>query len=305
MILFWFIAFIASFLCLIAASNLIARESEAFAQAYGITVLSVGFLLVSISTSLPELAISTVSAIMHGNRLTLGNTLGANITDLLLISGILALLGRLKISREQFKNLSYYLALTSFLSLSLLLLGQMNWVTGIGFVLAYSIFYYNSAKERKSKGKAMSRRDAIYFLIGLVGLAISSVFVVISIEHIDAYFNLSEVYIGALLVSIGTSLPELSVGLAAIKRKNYQLAIGDLIGGCMFDLGFVLGTSSIINPIAYSLSEVLPLVAFLNIANILFILLWRNLRLSRLSGVIMLSAYAVFVLFSARFLVVG
>jgi len=301
MLFFWFFAFVVAFFCLIKFSDLVAEKSVAFAQAYGITLIGVGFLLISISTSLPELAISTAAAFTHRNGLTLGNILGSNIADVLLIGGILAL-ATPRISRKQLKKIFYSLLLTSLLSAVLLLFRQVNWVLGIGFLLSYSLFYYNSAKESRTETKA-EFKDTLSFLLSFVGLIISSVSVVVSVERIDDYLRLSDVYMGALLVSLGTSLPELSVDLAAVRKKNYSLAIGDIVGSCVFNLAFILGSSAIIAPVPCNLSEVLPLVVFLNLANLLFILAWKKLWLSRYDGIILLLFYLVFVLFSARSLV--
>ena len=301
MLWLWILVFIAAFFGLVKFSDLTVKEAVKFAQAYGITLLAVGFLLTSVSTSLPELAVSTISAVMHRNQLVLGNVLGSNIADILFIGGILGFVSGLRISKKQFNKLLYSLLLTSILSAVILFFREINWIVGIGFILAYSLFYYDSGKEKRVKGK-VKPRDMFYFSVALIGLIVSSAFVVISVEYIDAYLKLSEIYMGALLIGFGTSLPELSVGLAAVKKKNYSLAIGDLIGSCVFNLGFVLGTSVIINPILYSLLNVLPLIFFLNLANLLFVIMLRKLRLNRFDAAILLSIYLIFVLFSSGLL---
>src|SRR3989338_1791818 len=221
------------------ASSLVVNNASKLARFFGISQLAIGFLLIAVSTSLPELAVSVASSSAKEGAIAAGNVFGSNIANILLILGIGAFLYGIRIGREELKDISIILVLTTIISAYIIFAGLvrneiMGFLEGIILLLlfgGYAIYIFTKKRVDMDGIEKIPKKEALhaflFFCLSIIVVLISSGFVVESAVSLARGFNLAESFIGATIIAIGTSLPELSIDLQALRKKHYGLALGD------------------------------------------------------------------------------
>jgi cation:H+ antiporter len=273
---------------LISAVFVLGKSASAAADSAGrlagylkISQLAIGLFLVAAMTSLPELAISITSALAGQGTISAGNVIGANIADVLLVMGASAALFGFAVSRETLGNLRPVFSATIIISLALLaysLLGRpLGFIEGIALVsigAAYSLWAIYRNDGEGGKPEKASKQEAIpslfIFVIAIGAVLVCANLVVFSAVRLADEAGLSKSFIGASIISIGTTLPELSVSLAAARRKNFGLSIGNAIGSIMVNITLVLGAGAILSPVPLGSGVIAAALIFSMAANLLF-----------------------------------
>ncbi len=292
------------------SSGLVVENAEKLAIFFGISTLAIGMLLVAVSTSLPELSVSVASATAGQGEIAAGNVFGSNIADILLVLGLGAFLYGFKVGKNSLPDLALVLMLTTLISVYILFHSE---ITGnaLGFyegvlLLLIFLWYANRLLKKKKieqtpREHKMSRHEGLraflFFGLGIVGVIISSHFVVDSAVKLAEIAGLAKSFIGATLIAVGTSLPELSIDIQAIRRKQYGLALGDAIGSCMINITLVLGAAAAISPMVVQLNVFSAALLFAVVAN--FVFLYYAIvdkRFTRKHGLILLGLYALYLI---------
>ncbi len=283
----------------------------------GVSPLMVGLTIVAFGTSAPELVVSSAAALRGQSGLAIGNIMGSTVANVGLIVGLGAMIRPIAVHRRLIRTESPLLI--GFLAAVLVLaadgsidrLDGFLLLTGFAFYLYYLFRWGHASSEApgerlsaevetaKAKGDPGGRRPWLNWarvLLGLVLLLIGANWLVDSAVVIANFFNVPEEVIGATLVAVGTSVPELASTIAAAVRGLGDIAIGNVIGSNIFNLGLVLGVASMIQPLGLSRfavqAEVLPALAF---CLLLIPLAYTGARVSRAEGGLLLAGYALFV----------
>lgn len=306
MILIDFLLLFLFLLLLSKSADIAVENAEKLSTLLNISTITIGFLLIGVLTSLPELAVAIVSSFTNNGEVVVGNVFGANIANILLIIGVSAFLYGIKIRKENINEISITIIITTAVSLYIFFnlfttnsLGFLEGITLLLLFLAYTIFF--KKKKEHHKVEVRTKKEAvisfIFFLLGVVLLLVSSDLVLDYAVKIAHFFNLTTSLIGASIISIGTALPELSVSLHAVKRKNYDMVIGTCIGSTIVNLCFVLGTALVINSITLSSYVFVPIIIFALLANLLFLYLaFVKKELRRESGAFFFILYILYLL---------
>ncbi|MHA2406930.1 MAG: sodium:calcium antiporter [Candidatus Ranarchaeia archaeon] len=271
----------------------------------GLREASAGFIILAIMTSTPELAVALFSYLEGVPSVSIGDVLGSNVFNIGFTLGILGALGYLRVCcTDMLIELTDFLVISSMIPL---LLVAFNILTPfVGYAL-FTIFIVNSYTRLKTeqkkpdpipnleptttKGKA---KVITMLLIGFVGVVAAAQLVVVSGLEIATIFGIPPIIIGAKFIAIGTSLPELTLDIYAVRRGRVTLAIGDLVGSNLINLTLVLGLILITSPFAVNIVVFTEILPFLLITTILF---WRLLirgGVSRAGGVTLIIAYILF-----------
>ena len=282
----------------------------------GVSPLVVGLTIVAFGTSAPELVVSSAAALRGESGLAIGNIMGSTVANVGLIVGLGAIIRPIAVHRRLIRTEAPLLI--GFLLAVLLLAadGRIDQLDGIllltafGFYLFYLLRWGHASEgpgeqlsveveTAKTKGDSEGRRAWLNWarvVLGMVLLLIGANWLVDSAVVIARVFQVPEEVIGATLVAVGTSVPELASTIAAAIRGLGDIAIGNVIGSNIFNLGLVLGTASMIQPLRFSgfivQSQVLPALAF---CLILIPLAYTGARVSRSEGGLLLAGYALFV----------
>ncbi len=288
---------VGALVVLYLASQRVITYSIDIARALRITEFAIGFVLVSIATSLPELAVSVAGAFKGTSAIAVGNVFGANVADIAFILGIVAVFSKLKIKQDEYRNLTLILLGTSLLSLFLLLfeIGKGTGLLLLGIFVAYVVFVLKAEKEDVPQdNKVNLPLSLVLFIISIAFLILAANIAVDSALAVARQFNLTEQFIAASIISLGTTLPELSVSLFAAKKKLTGLAVGNLIGSCITNLTLVLGAGLTLGP-SFVAVDFLRLIVFSIIVNtvlLYFVLVRKKLELAE--GLVLLALYALF-----------
>ncbi len=257
---------IVGFVILVFGANWLVNGSSSLAKRIQVSELIIGLTIVAFGTSAPELFVNIVASNDSLSDVILGNVIGSNIFNLLLILGISATILPIVVqSQTVWKEIPISLLLV----IILLLLANYDFISfsnkidtldGIILLLFFCGFIGYIIINRKKGSNEMSDDIKLYtipisivlIIIGLAGLMLGGKLVVNKSVEIARYFSISEKLIGLTIISIGTSLPELATSLVAALKKKSDLAIGNVIGSNIFNLSFILGICALIKPIDYN-----------------------------------------------------
>lgn len=297
---------ILGFLMLIKGADWLVEGASGIAKRLGIPALVVGLTIVAMGTSAPEAAVSITSALKGSVDIAVGNVLGSNILNILIILGVTSCITPLLIKETTVK---YELPFMIAVSIIFSIIGLQNEVIGIkgGLILwalfiAYLAYLFIMTKkglieaEEEDQIAHLRTIPILLFLtvIGIVIVVLGSNFAVDGASGIAKYFGVSERIIGLTIVALGTSLPELVTSVTAAKRGNADIAIGNIVGSNIFNILFVIGTSAIITPVAYQSKFILDSIVAIVACVLLYLCVFKDHELSRWGGITMLIAYAIY-----------
>ena len=310
MVLAEVVIFVISLFILSKSSNYVIDNALKLSNFFGINQMTIGFLLVAISTSLPELSVSIFSAGTGHGSIAAGNVFGSNIANILLVLGLGAFLYGFRVPKKDLKDIGLVLVLTTLISIyiianSILHSQALGFVEGIVLLVLFAGYaYYVLQKEskgivgyREKVDKKEALRAFLLFSGSILLVVISSGFVVDSAVKLARLMNLAESFIGATMIAVGTSLPELMIDLQAIRRKQYGIAIGDAIGSNMANLTLVLGTASLMNPISVKLPVFIAALLFAIASNMIFFYVAAvDRRVQKQGGAFFLVSYVFYII---------
>ncbi len=302
---------VIEFLLLVIGFTLLVKGADWFvdgacgiAKRFGIPQLIIGLTIVAMGTSAPEAAVSITAAVKNNAEITIGNVVGSNILNILIILGLSAVIVPLAVAGQ---TVRFEIPLVIFSSVLLLLIGfdgQLGILDGmvlwiVFFIYLGYLFYMakrspNSENNDVNSNKITLKKSILFTLLGLVMIIWGSDISVSSASEIARYFGISERFIGLTIVALGTSLPELFTSVNAARKKNADIAIGNIVGSNIFNILFVVGTSAIITPVPFADGFVIDTIVSIAAAIILLVCTIRRKKLTRWSGIVMLILYCVY-----------
>lgn len=280
---------IVGFILLIFGADLLVRGSSNIAKRFHIPEMLIGLTIVALGTSMPELMITITSAQKGATDLILGNAIGSNLCNLLLILGVTAMLRPIELDKDV-KTIHLPVAYISTIAILVMGLGlfgsdpgTINKQDGRILIILYFIYFlypiiievkdiWKTRRENKRSGEKPKFNillSILYIVVGAVLLKFGGDLVVDEASELATIFGISERVIGLTIVAIGTALPEMITSVIAVIKKEGGLAVGNLIGSCILNSFLIIGTGALITPLAFSkeFNENLLLLA----ATILFI----------------------------------
>jgi len=307
------------FVMLIKGADWFVDGAAGIATKLGIPQLVIGLTIVAMGTSAPEAAVSISAAFKGSADITIGNIVGSNIMNILIILGLSAVITPLKVAKSTIRyEIPFMIAITALLTV-LGMSGTITFMNGIVLWAVFIIYFIylvvltrkqqNSIEEGVSsvstgnepgdkQVKELSIPKAlILVVIGIVLIVAGSNIAVEAASELARTFGLSERFIGLTIVALGTSLPELVTSVLAARKGNADIAIGNIVGSNIFNILFVVGTSALIIPIPFAQAFVTDFAVAAGAAILLLICCLRKQRLSRLSGALMLICYAAYFAF--------
>ena len=306
---------IVGFALLIKGADILVDGSSSIAKRFHIPEIVIGLTIVSIGTSLPEMFVSLTSALNGHSDMSLGNIIGSNLCNFLLILGLASTIRPLKFKKEtRLIEIPLCLVLTIIFmifcntgalisrpeSIALIVL----FVMFIGYTVVMGIKGEKFDKEDGESEEVQPKEDKqnsiikniIYIVLGIVGLKIGGDLVVENATTIAEFFNISEQIISLTIVAIGTSLPELVTSVVAAIKGNSDISIGNIIGSNIFNMALIMGVSSLIKPVTYNLAYNIELgiLILANIVLALFPVIPPKNEMSRNNGIIYLIMYVIY-----------
>lgn len=308
------ILFILGFVFLIKGADLLVEGSSSLAKRLGISDIVIGLTIVSLGTSAPELLVNVIASFKGNADIGFGNILGSNISNILLILGISALIKPLKVQKSTtwkeipmnfFAGVALLILANDFFThpLGQTILSRVDGVILMFFFILFMRYTIGLAKENKEKHNgihAISIPKAIVMtLIGMAGLAFGGQWVVEGAIAMANHFGLSEALIGLTIVAVGTSLPELATSAVAAYKGKTDIAIGNVVGSNIFNIFWVLGLSALIKPMPFNPAVNTDIIVYLAAAGLLFLASFTKKKyvITRRDGAMFVLAYIAYLVF--------
>ena len=290
------------FVMLIKGADWFVDGAASLAAKFGIPQLVIGLTIVAMGTSAPEAAVSISAALQDNAGITIGNVVGSNILNVLVILGLASVIIPIAVKKS---TIRYEIPFTIFVTVVLAVLGLWDnkisrlegiilWVLFIVY-LAYLFVMTKKgdadAEENESKLDKVWKM-AVFILVGGGLIVWGSDVTVDAATKIAGYFGMTDRLIGLTIVALGTSLPELITSVTAAKKGNADIAIGNIVGSNIFNILFVVGTTALITPVVYAQNFIVDSI----VAVVAMVLLWllvinKDKKLKRWGGVILLIGY--------------
>ena len=288
------------FSMLVKGADWFVDGTSGMARKLGIPQLVVGLTIVAMGTSAPEAAVSITAALKNNAGIAIGNVIGSNILNILIILGVTAVITTVAIQKSTlYVEIPYMLVVTIVLIL-MGLDGKVSRIEGIllwGMFLVYLAYLYYLAKKGKEEKEKVE--ESIWKLIvsAILGGAIvvwGSDITVDAATKIAQILGMSERFIGLTIVALGTSLPELVTSVTAARKGNADIAIGNIVGSNIFNILFVIGTAALIIPVPFTTGFLMDGVIAIMAGVLLWIAVFWKMELRRSWGIVMLAAYAAY-----------
>lgn len=293
------------FFLLVKGADWFVDGASGLARKLGIPQLVIGLTIVAMGTSLPEAAVS-ISAALRGNaEITIGNIVGSNILNILIILGVTALIATLKVADSTVRYEIPFMIVATFVLLWLGYTGgQVTWLEGVilwVLFLLYLRYLYMMAKkgkEEEREAEQLSTAKIIgLILAGVVMIAAGSNFAVEGASNLAKALGISQRFIGLTIVAFGTSLPELVTSVSAARKHNADIAIGNIVGSNIFNILFIVGTTALITPVTFASGFVVDTLIAAAVGILLFVCVARTKELRKKAGIVMLLAYILYFLY--------
>jgi len=311
----WDIAYlVAGAVLLFGGGEFLVRGSVAIATRYGISKLVVGLVIVGFGTSAPELLVSVQAALSGSPDISVGNVVGSNIANVLLIVGAAGLIAPVANSDPAIRRDLIMMVAASLIAVALFLTGNIGRLAGAGLLAALAVYLFTTyalEQKRRRLAKGSDRDDAdrdddeeglallpalLRVVAGIVMLVVGARLMVTGAVGIARDFGVSEAVIGVTVVAIGTSLPELATALIAGWKRQSQVVLANVVGSNIFNILSILGATAVIAPIAVSGRFAIwdgPIMAAIAVAMLVYLFAFRTI--GRPMAAVMLVAYAGYI----------
>ena len=301
---------LVGFLFLVKGADWFVEGAASIAKKLGIPQLIIGLTIVAMGTSMPESAVSITAAMNQNAGITIGNIVGSNILNILIILGLTALITNVAIQKSTFLyEIPFMLIVTVVLMIFGITGGTVTFTEGVIFWLMF-LFYlgYLFVMARKDNGEdGEEAKDhpiwkcILLMLVGGVLVVKGSDFAVSGASEIARYFGMSERFIGLTIVALGTSLPELVTSVTAARRGNAGIAIGNIVGSNIFNILFVIGTTALMCPVPFESKFIIDTIIAILAGVVLWLGTFKHKELRRPCGVVMLVCYAAYFVYLCIF----
>ncbi len=299
-----YILLIAGLFLLIKGADFFVDGASSIAAKFRVPSLIIGLTVVSFGTSAPEAAISISASIGGSNAISLGNVIGSNLFNLLMVIGITSLAIPLTAETDVIKrDMPVNIFATGALAITIID-GVIERYEAAIFLAALAFYLFSVIQKALQEpvetdgGKKLSWiLSAVYVVGGLAAVVLGGDMVVENAKTIAANFGMSETLIGLTVVALGTSLPELVTSLVAAKKGEAGIAVGNAVGSCLFNILFILGITGAIAPLHVE-SDLLTDVCFLAIVTlIVYLFAAKGKKIGRLEGAVCVALYAIYTAF--------
>ena len=294
------------FLLLVKGADWFVEGAAGIAKKLGIPQLIIGLTIVAMGTSMPEAAVSITAALQENAGITIGNIVGSNILNILIILGVTALITNVAIQKSTlYYEIPYMIAITIVLMIFGITGGKITFIEGIILWLLFIVFLgYLFVMSKKGNSQEDDEvkdipvwKCILFMVVGGVMVVKGSDFAVSGASAIARFFGMSERFIGLTIVAFGTSLPELVTSVTAAKKGNAGIAIGNIVGSNIFNILFVIGTTALICTVPFESKFIIDTIIAIASGAVLWLGTYKNRELRKPCGIVMLLGYAAYFIY--------
>lgn len=303
---------VVGFVFLVKGADWFVEGASKVAEKFGIPQLVIGLTIVAMGTSLPEAAVSVSAALKGSADITIGNIVGSNILNVLIILGLTSVIRPIAVQKSTVKYEIPFVALISVLLFAIgytdHVVGRMDgvilWVLFVAYLL-YLMKMTKSGENMLDEPVGKDKPEPVWkmlllIVVGAVLIVAGADLAVDSASELARIFGMSERLIGLTIVALGTSLPELVTSVTAAIKGKADIAVGNIVGSNIFNILFVVGTSALITPVVYASDFLVDSIVCIGAAVLLWLCVFKNRKLGRAGGAVMLLGYAGYFVYLMR-----
>lgn len=310
---------IVGFVLLVKGADFFVEGASSIAKRMHIPTIVIGLTIVAFGTSAPELAVSLSAAIKGSNDIAIGNVVGSNIFNLLVVIGVSAMISPLTVKRSMIKK-DYPLSIFAAVLLGVLCLDSVLFhakettlgrMDGVSLLVCFVFFMYitvreglrgrkDAKKEHEDEVENMSfpiGKSIVLLVVGLAGIVFGGDLSVEGAKEIARAFGLSEALIGLTIVAIGTSLPELVTSIVAAKKGESDISLGNVVGSNIFNIFLILGVSGTILPMRVANTYIYDIAILVIVSIVFFIPICKTKKVTKGVGAAMSATYAAYMVY--------
>ena len=304
------ILLVVGFVFLIKGADFFVEGASAIAKKLHVPPLVIGMTIVAMGTSLPELSVSVTASIAGSNQLAIGNVVGSNIFNLMVVLGSCALFSSLKVSDETIKKDLPFSEFCAVLLIGMGVIGNsVGHIDGAILLIIFAIFLgsmLKTAMNSRINEEANAEKETvdiptwlciIYIIGGAIAIKFGGDWVVDSCTTLALKFGMSETLVGLTIVALGTSLPELVTSIVAARKNELDMAIGNVVGSNIFNILLILGAAGAISPMVFMTVNAIDTFILVAFSIIVGLMCMKKKNLNKTDGIIMLILYAVYLLY--------
>ena len=301
--MFWALSFLGLFLLLISGDFLV-RGAIQLSNRIGISPLMVSLTIVAFGTSAPELIVAIKATLSGSPGLALGNVVGSNIANILLVLGLPTLIMGLKNNIADAKRSFGFMIVASVLFIVFGISGSFSWIYGVALLSLLAFFLFDTFRQNSKKtlnSEILESQQKIshswwtitlFLILGVIGLPLGADLLVTNASALAKGYGVSDAIVGLTLVAIGTSLPELATTFIAFVRKKAEVVLGNLIGSNIFNLLAIIGITSLISPVPVDPTFIkFDFWVMLGASALIAPFILLNIQFNRLSGFLFVALY--------------
>lgn len=306
-----FLLLVVGFALLMKGADWFVEGASEIADRFGIPQLVIGLTIVAMGTSLPEAAVSISAALKGSADITIGNVVGSNILNVLIILGLTGAICNVAVQKSTIK---WEIPFTIFVTVVLAVMGlhdnKVGRVEGVVLwvlFIMYLLYLLRMTKQGENKLETVetNTKNSIWkmvlmVVVGAVTIVVGSNITVDAATKIAEIMGMSERLIGLTIVALGTSLPELVTSVTAAMKGKADIAVGNIVGSNIFNILFVVGTSVLITPVIYASNFLVDSIAAVGAMVLLLVCVVRKQQLTRTGGFILLAGYVVYFMYLIR-----
>ena len=301
-----FILFIIGSVLIFYGSSLLIDNSTLIARSLNISPIVIGLTVIAFGTSLPELVVSVIAILRGEGAIVLGNIVGSNIANILLVLGVIVTIKPLDINFSSLKQGSIYLLIATSCLMIMIWSQELSFIPGFILLILFGIYMISQFRSNKKNDydSDISEIDfkflyILYIILGSIILGYGSHLFINSSIQIASFFNVPKIVISVSLVAFGTSVPELVTSIVAVRKGEPNFVIGNILGSNIINIFLVLGSSLIISDIYVTILGIFyPSIFMLLSALILILLLLLTNKMNRIHGLFLFILYLIFIYLS-------
>ena len=295
-----FLLIAVGFFMLVKGADWFVDGASGIAAKFGIPQLVIGLTIVAMGTSAPEAAVSITAALKGSADITIGNVVGSNILNILIILGLSSVIVAIAVAKSTvYYEIPYMIGITILLFVLGYTGNRINLWEGIVLWVAFLVYlgylFFMAKKKKEEVADEMKEKPVWELLlaavIGLILVVWGSDITVDAATAIAKAIGMSERFIGLTIVALGTSLPELFTSVSAAMKGKADIAIGNIVGSNVFNILFVVGTTALITPVVFDPHFTIDIWIAAASAVLLLLCVFKTKKLNRTGGIIMLLAY--------------
>jgi len=301
-----FILFILGSVLIFYGSSLLIDNSTLIARSLNISPIVIGLTVIAFGTSLPELVVSIIAISRGEGAIVLGNIVGSNIANILLVLGVIVIIKPLDINFSSLKQGSIYLLIATSCLLIMIWSQELSFIPGFILLILFGIYMISQFRTSKEIDfdSDIYQEDfkflyILYIILGSIILGYGSHLFINSSIQIASFFNVPKIVISVSLVAFGTSVPELVTSIVAVRKGEPNFVIGNILGSNIINIFLVLGSSLIISDIYVTILGIFyPSIFMLVSALILILFLLLTSKMNRIHGLFLFILYVIFIYLS-------